>query len=140
MVLHYWQHNIRMYFFTNKTWFSKTVLIYITFTWCINQHPLLNIFSFLLPQAFLLINFITIQLHHYSASSLFNFTLSLFNFTSSLLINLIITYQLDFSLFRTLNFWQLPSCFRVSSYFLLFFGCCKCSLPCIRLSLHYEKH
>ena len=133
MVLHHWQHNIRMYFFTNKTWFSKTVLTYSTFTWCISQHPLLNIFSFLLPQAFLLINFITIQLHHYSASSLFNFT-------SSLLINLIITYQLDFSLFRTLIFRQLPSCFRVSSYFLLFFGCCKCLLPCIRLRLHYEKH
>ena len=46
---------------------------YITFTWCINQLPLLNTFSFHFPQAFLLINFIITQLQphkhqHYSTT------------------------------------------------------------------------
>ena len=69
-----------------------TLLIYISFTRCISQVPLLNTFSYLLntfPQAFYL-----------STSSLFSLNLS----TSPLLINFIVTYQFYLPLFRTLNF------------------------------------
>ena len=66
-----------------------TVLIYILFTRCISQVPLLNTFSFLFPQAFYL-----------STSSLFSLNLS----TSPLVINFIVTYQFYLRLFRTLNF------------------------------------
>ena len=57
-----------------------------------------------------------------------------FLFTSSLHINLI---SLSFK-FRI--FWQLPSCFWYSSYFLSFRGRFECWLSCIRLNVHYEKH
>ena len=40
----------------------QNIIIYITFTWCINQFPLVNTFFFLFPQTFLLINFIIAQL------------------------------------------------------------------------------
>ena len=65
------------------------------------------LFSF--PQAFLLVSFIIVWLQ---------------------LINLIITHQLHHYLsclisfsFKPWIFWQLPSCFQVSSYFWSFFGC-----------------
>ena len=73
--------------------------------------------------------FFPIRLFYLSTSSFFNLNLS----TSSLLINLI---SLSF---EPWIFWQLPSCFRFSCYFLSFFGCCQCWFPCKRLSLHYEK-
>ena len=61
IVLHHRQQNIRIYIFSDKI-FSKTVLK------CINQLLLLNIFSFLLPQAFSL-----------PISSLFKFNSSTFS-------------------------------------------------------------
>ena len=67
--------------------FFKNMNIYITFTWCINQLPLLNTFSFLFHQDFLL-----------TFLPLLNF-----NLASSFLINFIITYQLDFLLIQVLN-------------------------------------
>ena len=126
MAFHQWKHNIRMYLFSDEKCFSKTVLICITFTWCINQLSVLNTFSFI-SQAFLLISFI----NHYSTST---YQLHQFSSTSSLLINF------NSVSFETWIFWQLPSCFRVSSYFLSFFRCYEFWLPCIRLSLLCERY
>ena len=80
----------------------------------------------------------------FSLGLFYLWTWSLCNFnlrTSSLLINFIITYHtwISFS-FKPGIFWQFPSCFQVSSYFLSFLGCCECWLPCTRLSLYYERH
>ena len=102
-----------------------TVLIYITLTWCIHKLPLLNTF-FLLLQTFLLINFIIIQLSTYQLRN--------YSSTSSLLISLISLSC------EPRTFWQLPSCFRVSSYFLLFYRCCESWLPCMGLSLQKERY
>ena len=53
MALHHWQHNIRMYKFSDETYFANVVSINFVF-W-------ITAF-FLFPQTFLLINFIMIQL------------------------------------------------------------------------------
>ena len=73
--------------------------------------------------------FFTYQIHHYST---LNDQLHHYSPTSSLLINLI-----SLSV-EAWIFWQLPFGFRVSSYFLSFFGYCECWLPCVRLRLYYE--
>ena len=47
------------------------ILRYITFTWYINQHPIVNIFSFHFSWSFLFINVIIAhQLYHYRALNL----------------------------------------------------------------------
>ena len=116
MVFHHWQHNIRMYRFSDKTYFANGI----------SQLRLLNTYSLLFLQAFLLVIFIIMQLQ---------------------LINLIITHQLHhylsyfiFFSFESWIIWQIPSPFKVSNYFLSVFGCYECWLPRIRLSLHYERH
>ena len=64
--------------------------------------------------------FFTCQLLHYATStSQLIITHQLHNYLS---------YLIFFS-FEPWMFWQLPSCFQVSSYFLSFFGCCECCLP-----------
>ena len=88
MELHQWQYKIRIYIFSDVTCFSKTELIYIPFTCCINQHPFRNAFSFLF----------FLRFFGLSTSSLFNFNVTI----SSLHINFTITYQLDFPFFRAL--------------------------------------
>ena len=80
--------------------------------------------------------FFFLSLFYLSTSSLFNFNL----LSSSLLINFIVTYCYLISLpFEYWIFWQLQSCFQVSSCFFLFFECCECWLPCVRLTLHYGR-
>ena len=116
MILHHWHHWLhdnRMCRFSDETCFSKTVLIYMVYQLTSSSEDL---FFLIFRRLF------TYQLHHYSTSTyqLHHLYLS----TSLLLINLI-----SFS-FKLLIFWQLPSCFRASSFFLSFSGCCKFWLPC----------
>ena len=66
----------------------------------------------------------------FTTSSFFNFNLS----TSSLLINFTINYTTTW--FPSLSSLQSSESFhlvRVSSFFLLFFGCCGCCLPYVGL-------
>ena len=61
--------------------------------------------------------FFTCKLHHYATST---YQLHHYSSTSSL-----VSYLISFS-FEPWIFWQFPSCFHVSSYFLSFFGGCEC--------------
>ena len=92
------------------------ILRYITFTWYINQRPIVNIFSFHFSWSFLFINVIIAhQLYHYLSPWL----LFLSHLESSE------------------NFHHVPEFLAISC---CFFGCCDCCLLCIRLHLHYERH
>ena len=75
--------------------------------------------------------FLTHQPRHSSTST---YHLHYYSSTLPLLINCI---SLSF---KPSIFWHLLFWFRVSSYFLLTFGCCGCWLPCAGLSLHYDRH
>ena len=116
MIIHHWQHNIRMNRFSYKIYFANDVSIN---------------FLFWLP-----VLFFSLRLFCLSTWSLCNFSLS----TSSLLINFIIIYHTWFFSFEPWIFWQLTSWSQVSSCFLSLFECCECWLPLIRLSLYYERH
>ena len=88
MILHHWQRNIRMNTFSDETCFSKTVLIYLYSFQMVHQSTFSSEYLFF------------VRLFHLSTSPLFNFNLWT---SSSLLINLIMTYQLDFPFFWALN-------------------------------------
>ena len=78
MILHHWQHSIRMYIFSEVTCFSKTVLIYLNYFHMVYQSTSSSEYLFFLfCQAFLLFNFIIIthQLLNYF-STWFPFLLS----------------------------------------------------------------
>ena len=112
MVLHHWQHNVKMYIFLDEIYFANGVSI--TFLFWI----LVLFFS----QAFF-----SYQFHHYSTS-----IYQLHHYSS----NFIITYQLHNNLSYFISFfldpwiiWQLP--------FVSKFWCCECWLPFIRLNLYY---
>ena len=125
MVVHHWQHNIRMNIFSDETSFSKTVLIDIL----LSDDVSINFF-FSVPSLSYTLGVFTYQIHHYSTST---YQLYQCSSTSSLLINLIfLSIELGI-------FWQVPSYFRGSSNCLSFFRCCKCWLPFVRLSLHYKN-
>ena len=112
MVLHHWQHNIKINCFSNNTYFANDVSINFLF-WI---HCL-----FIFHHAFLLVNFNIMQLQ-------------LINFTITHQLHHYLSYLVPFS-FQPWIFWQLPNYFQVSSCFLCFFGCCECWLPRITLTL-----
>ena len=119
MILHHWQHNIRMYMFSDENFFSKIVLTYLYYFHMMYQSTSSSEYHFLFhfPQAFLLIDFIIVQLRF------INFIIHHYSSTSS-------TIKLISLSLETWIFWQLPSCFEVSSFFLSFSRCCKFWLSC----------
>ena len=64
MVVHHWQHNIRMNIFSDETSFSKTVLIDIL----LSDDVSINFF-FSVPFLSYTLGVFTYQIHHYSTST-----------------------------------------------------------------------
>ena len=75
-------------------------------------------------------DFFTYQLHHYLTS-----TYHLNHYLSTSLLPII----LDFPLFWALNLLTASILFPSVQLFLVAFGCCECWLPCMRLTLHYDR-